>query len=64
MKKLLSYIFTVPACTLFLIAEKIRGEKLSWRWEEAIKEMKVTCSKCKHRGYLREKEGVSFEFTE
>jgi len=36
MRKYIVYLFTVPACILFLIAEMIRGEKVCWRAEEAI----------------------------
>lgn len=53
MRKKLAYIFTVPASLLFLIAEKIRGEKIGWRVREVIGDKSITCSKCGHRGKIR-----------
>lgn len=53
MKKIkiaLSYVFTIPASALFFIAEKIRGEKVAWRYKEAINEIEFTCKECGHRG--------------
>ena len=51
--RIISYIFTIPACILFYVAEKIRGEKVSWRNEDVLeifKSKKITCSKCGHKG--------------
>lgn len=52
--KLISYIFTIPACILFYIAEKIRGEKIGWRYKEVFNDKKIItkCSKCGHKGNL------------
>ena len=49
------YIFTVPACILFWIAEKINGEKLCWRVKEVFndREIETKCSKCGHVGKLK-----------
>ena len=55
MKKIITYIFTVPACILFYIAEKIRGEKISWRFEEALFSLDMNCSKCGHKGKIIKK---------
>jgi hypothetical protein len=57
MKRIISYIFTVPACVLFLIAELVRGEKITWRAEETINHWLAgkpnnRCTKCGHKGKL------------
>ena len=49
-KKIISYIFTIPASTLFYIAEVVRGEKITWRYKEAINSTKFKCKKCGHSG--------------
>ena len=50
MRKNLSYIFTIPACILFWVAEKIAGEKIAWRYKEVIESLNFKCSKCGHSG--------------
>ena len=50
MRKKLYYIFSIPACILFWIAEKVAGEKMAWRWEEVIEELDFRCRNCGHKG--------------
>ena len=45
----ISYIFTIPASALFYIAEKIRGEKIAWRYKEVMGNTEMTCTKCGHK---------------
>lgn len=52
MRKALSYILTVPACLLFYAAEKVRGEKIAWRYREVIEKTEFTCTACGHKGKL------------
>lgn len=57
MRKALSYVLTVPACTLFFLAELVRGEKIAWRAEEIINRWLAgkppkRCTKCGHTGQL------------
>ena len=59
MRKKISYIFTIPACILFYIAEKILGEKITWIAEESLKKIfnnlkiETKCPKCGHIGKFK-----------
>jgi len=51
-RKILSYIFIFPAELLFLIGEKVRGERVVWRFTDAVEFCSATCTKCGHKGKL------------
>lgn len=55
MRKKLSYILTTPAFCLIWLAEKIRGEKIAWRFAEVFNDRKIEtkCSMCGHKGVVQ-----------